>query len=196
AACSALSKTKLEVRNSASACSLNSVRACPARTPRVARSGFLSIKKPGRSGPGFSARFSGIYYAPASCGSNRRDKVSISGSEVQIELRAFGIVPRVARGIPPDLDVAQVVAGDVPRDVVPVEARGLEVLQLRIGAAHDVLQRVEVLVDECIGADLPRHLLLAAMRGDQLGAGRHVDAVDVGEAHRRRRRGEEHLARA
>src|SRR5437879_12882149 len=115
----------------------------------------------------FSARFSGIYYAPASCGSNRREKVSISGREVQIELCAFGVVPRVARGIPPDLDVAQVVAGDIPRDVVPVEARGLEVLQLRIGAAYSGLQAIAVLVDERLGVELSRHLLLAAMRGDQ-----------------------------
>src|SRR5438105_14452297 len=154
AACSALSKTKLEVRNSASACSLNSVRACPARTPRVARSGFLSIKKPGRSGPGFSARFSGIYYAPASCGSNRREKVSISGREVQIELRAFGVVPRVARGIAPDLDVAQVVAGDIPRAVVHVKARGFDILQLRTAGAHRILQPVEVLVGQRTDFDL------------------------------------------
>src|SRR2546422_3322998 len=32
------------------------------------------------------------------------------------------------------------------------------VLQLRISAAHRVLQRVEVLVDERIGAELSRHL--------------------------------------
>ena len=38
AACSAVSKTKLEVRNSASECSWNSVRRCPARTPSVALS--------------------------------------------------------------------------------------------------------------------------------------------------------------
>src|SRR5882762_10198681 len=201
AACAALSKTKLEVRNSASACSLNSVRRCPARTPSVARSAFFSIKKPRLicelSGPGFSRHALAAFITrPQAVGSNRREKASISGCEVQIELCAFGVVPRVARGIAPDLDVAQVVAGDIPRDVVPVEARGLEVLQPRIGAAHRVLQRVKVLVDERIGADLSRHLLLAAMRGDQLGAGRHVDAVDIGEAHRRRRRGEEHLARA
>ncbi len=46
AAWAALSNTKLEVRNSASACSLNSVRTWPARTPRVASS-LSSIKKPG-----------------------------------------------------------------------------------------------------------------------------------------------------
>jgi hypothetical protein len=35
AACAALSNTKLEVRNSASECSANSVRNIPARTPLV-----------------------------------------------------------------------------------------------------------------------------------------------------------------
>src|SRR2546422_10497507 len=42
---------------------------------------FHKKTRPQRTG--FSARFSGIYYAPASCGSNRREKVSISGREVQ-----------------------------------------------------------------------------------------------------------------
>jgi hypothetical protein len=34
---------------------------------------FAHKKTRPRGGPGFSARFSGIYYAPASCGSNRRE---------------------------------------------------------------------------------------------------------------------------
>ena len=82
AACAALSNTKLEVRNSASECSWNSLRAWPARTPSVASSYSLAIKKPGLCAKrtGFlSARFSGICYAPASCGSNRREKRTISG---------------------------------------------------------------------------------------------------------------------
>ena len=81
AACSALSNTKLEVRNSASACSLNWVRIWPARTARVASSLSSFIKKPGsflQSEPGFSARFSGICNAPASCGSNRRERMIIA----------------------------------------------------------------------------------------------------------------------
>jgi hypothetical protein len=46
AAAAAFSNTKLEVRNSASECSPKSLRAVPARTPRVEMSFSLAIKKP------------------------------------------------------------------------------------------------------------------------------------------------------
>src|SRR6266850_3570849 len=199
AACAALSKTKLDVRKSASECSWNWLRTVPARTPNVASCSSLSIKKPGRlvSLKGyrvFAARFSGICYAPASCGSNRREKGTISGGEVQIQLRV--VLDRIAARVALPLDRAQVVGGDVAGDVVAVEAGGLEIGEARIGAPHRVLQLLEVLVDERVGTDLAADLLLAAVGGDQLGAGRHVDAVDVGEPHRRRRRGrsEEHTS--
>src|SRR2546423_15546215 len=69
-----------------------------------------------------SARFSWIYYAPASCGpSNRRESRTISGGEVQIQLGAV-VLGRVAGRIPLELDVAQVVARHIAGDVVPVEA--------------------------------------------------------------------------
>jgi len=59
AACAALSKTKLDVRNSASLCSLNSLRSVPARTARVSKSGCsrLMTQKPARRGrAGFDGR--------------------------------------------------------------------------------------------------------------------------------------------
>ena len=69
-------------------------------------------------------------------------------------------------------------------------------LYLRIDRAHVLDQRREVLIDQLVGADLARDFLVAAAGRDQLVARRHVDTVDIGKAHRRRRRSEEHLARA
>src|SRR5512136_28485 len=46
AACAALPNTKLEVRNSASLCSLNAERSVPARTARVSKSSGSDMKKP------------------------------------------------------------------------------------------------------------------------------------------------------
>ena len=60
----------------------------------------------------------------------------------------------------------QVVGGDVAGDVVAVEARRLEFRELRIGGAHRALQRLEVLVDQKVGADLLRDLGLGAPGGD------------------------------
>src|SRR2546423_6154761 len=195
AAWAALSNTKLEVRNSASACSPNWLRTWPARTPRVASSRLLSIKKPGPKRTGFFrhalAAFITRPQAVAQIGAKAK---IISGWEGETELRGVALL-RVARGVAAGFDAAQIIAGDVAGDVVAVEARGLEVRELRVGAAHGVLQLVEILVDERVGADFARHLLLAAVRGDQLRARRHVDAVDVREAHRRRRGSEKHLAR-
>ena len=56
--------------------------------------------------------------------------------------------------------------------------------------AHQV---VEILVDQPVGADQLRDFLLGAAGGDQLGRRRHVDAIHVREAHRRRGGGEVHL---
>ena len=58
------------------------------------------------------------------------------------------------------------------------------------------LQRVEILVDQQIGADLARDFGFGAAGGDELALVRHVDPVDVRIAHRRARRGEVHLLRA
>ena len=80
----------------------------------------FAIKKPGLSVQAdrvLSARFSGICYAPASCGSNRRERRNyISSGQIQVELRRF-VVAGVALRVALDLDRAQVVAGDVAGDV-------------------------------------------------------------------------------
>ena len=52
------------------------------------------------------------------------------------------------------------------------------------------------MVNQGVAADDGAHLLDAAVVGDQLGAGGHIDAVDIGIAHRRRGAGEVDLARA
>ena len=68
-------------------------------------------------------------------------------------------------------------------------------LRMIVHAGRD--QIFEILVDQPVGADelarLPRP---CGRAGDELARGRHVDAVDVRETHRRRGRGEIHLARA
>jgi hypothetical protein len=97
----------------------------------------------------------------------------------------FGVV-QLQRG---DLGVA-----DVAGDVAAVEATGLEALQARLQRGHDALHRVEVLVDQRIGADVWRISSLLRSAAISSARGRHVDAVDVGEAHRRRGRRQIDLA--
>src|SRR5204863_9466994 len=118
--------------------------------PLVQRTGFFS-----------SARFSCIYYAPASCGpSNRRDgkNYTLCG-QIQIQLGAV-LFGGIAGGIAARLDLAQVVGGHVAGDVDAVEAGRLEMREARVGAAHRLLQLIQVLVDERISADLAAHLIL------------------------------------
>jgi hypothetical protein len=57
----------------------------------------------------------------------------------------------------------------------------------RVERAHDALHRVDVLVDQRVGADELADLLDAAAVRDQFLARGHVDAVHVGKSHRRRR---------
>ena len=87
-----------------------------------------------------------------------------SRGQIQIELSII-VVRRIALRVALDLDVAQVVAGHVAGDVDPVEARGLEAGKPRIDLAHRVLQLLQVLVDQGVGADLVRDLVLAALVG-------------------------------
>ena len=73
--------------------------------------------------------------------------------------------------------------GDVAGDVVAVEARGLEAFELRIQRADRALHRVHVLVDQRVATDDLANLFYAAVVRDQLAAGGHVDAIDIGVAH-------------
>src|SRR3989344_650925 len=93
-------------------------------------------------------------------------------------------------------DAIEIVAAYVAGDVLAVEAGTIEALDLGIALARGFDQVVEVLVNELVGADDRRNLVFRAAVADQLLARRHVDAVHIGEAHRRRGRGEVHLARA
>ena len=77
-----------------------------------------------------------------------------------------------------------------------IENRAFEAGDVAVAFAAGVDQVREVLVDEPVGADDFLDLLDAAAGGDELGGGGHVDAIDVGEADRRRRRGEVDLAGA
>ncbi len=56
-------------------------------------------------------------------------------------------------------------------------------------SAHEI---VEILIDEAIRTDQLRDFFFRAAGGDELGRGRHVDAVDIRIPHRRRRRSEVH----
>ena len=71
-----------------------------------------------------------------------------------------------------------------------VEDRGLEVAQLGVDLPHRLFQIFQILEDEAIGTDKLAHLFHFTAMGNELVGGGHVDAVDVGEANFRRRRGE------
>src|SRR5688572_4239607 len=94
------------------------------------------------------------------------------------------------------LHARQVFRCHVGRDVFTRETGGVELAHHRIVVLDGAYQVVEILIDEPVGADDVRHLLVAATGRDELRGGRHVDAVHVRITDRRRGRGEEHLARA
>src|SRR5690606_20077359 len=77
-----------------------------------------------------------------------------------------------------------------PGHVLAVEAGGIEAGELRVALAHRGLQVLQVLVDQPVATQQLLHLLDAAAVRDQLVGGGHVDAVDVGVAHRRRGAGQ------
>jgi hypothetical protein len=94
------------------------------------------------------------------------------------------------------LQPVQVLGRNVAGDVDAIEAGGFHAGQRRIHVHDRLLQRLDVLVDQAVGRDLAADFLDGAAVGDQLVAGRHVDAVHVRVQHRRRSRSEEHLAGA
>src|SRR5690606_3471847 len=102
--------------------------------------------------------------------------------ELQVHLVAVGVLAQGGWRQPRILDAVEVFRRDVAGDVVAVEARGLELADPRSGGSHRALHRVDALVDQGVGADRDPDLFIAAAMGDQLAAGRHVDAVDVREA--------------
>src|SRR5690349_15644319 len=78
-----------------------------------------------------------------------------SASSVRGRLGVLGNlrVGLAARLIALDREMRQIVRSYVSGDVLAIETRGLEVDDARIAVAHRILQRVEVLIDEEIGAD-------------------------------------------
>src|SRR5438132_6890596 len=66
--------------------------------------------------------------------------------------REQGLVGFVAALVALARKVRQVVCGNVAGDVMTVEARSLEFLEPRIGRAHRTLERLELLVDQEVGA--------------------------------------------
>ena len=82
-----------------------------------------------------------------------------------------------------------------PGRVDAVEAGGAEILDLRVLGLDRLLQGVERLVDDLVGADLAGHGGLVGVLGDELGLRLHVDAVDAGVAQGRRVGGEIDLLR-
>jgi hypothetical protein len=82
-----------------------------------------------------------------------------------------------------------------PGDVLAVEAGTVEACDRGISVRPPPLRGRRVLVDQPVAAQQLLDVLLAAAVRDQLLARRHVDAVDVRIAHRRRRGRQVHLAR-
>ena len=69
-------------------------------------------------------------------------------------------------------------------------------VQARLVHRSTVDQRAQVLVDQLIGPDLARDLLVAAAGRDQLVARGHVDAINIRKPYGRRRGREKHFPRA
>src|SRR5229473_5372708 len=90
--------------------------------------------------------------------SRRGDVKSLHGVQVELVVLGF-LLAFLPAGVALPLDRGEVLAGNVSGDVHAVEARGFELSELRIDRAHRGLERVEVLIDDRIGADLARALL-------------------------------------
>ncbi len=129
-----------------------------------------------------------------SSSSRRGSPESVSSAPVHdFELAAPAAPREPGRVRALELQPFQVLGCDITGDVHPREARGVELLDARILVPAGGDEVIEVLVDEPVGADERADLLDAAAGCHQLARRRHVDAVDVREAHRRCCRGEVHL---
>src|SRR5579862_5733253 len=94
------------------------------------------------------------------------------------------------------LQALQIRGRHVAGDVDAGEARGIEFLDPGILVLAGGNQIVEVLIDQPVRADERADLLQRARARHQLAHRRHVDPVDIGEAHRRGGGGEVHLGGA
>src|SRR5436189_6017367 len=93
-------------------------------------------------------RFSGIYRAPASWIKSARTKYTSVSGQRQLFVRVQRLVGLPATCIAFAGHARQVSARHVTSDIVTIEARRLELGQLRIGLGHRALQRFEILVDQ------------------------------------------------
>src|SRR5207249_2866188 len=79
--------------------------------------------------------------------------------------------------------VGQIIRGDVTGDVIAVEARRFELLELRVCRAHRRLQCLQILVNKKVCPDLSGNLSLGAAGCDELPLVGHIDAIDIRVAH-------------
>jgi hypothetical protein len=131
--------------------------------------------QPGRQGLAFMGQ--------ASCGlgSARRELFSSSGSSWP--MRA-SLMRAMSSGLMS------------PVTYTPSKQDASKPSSLRVQRADGALHAVDVLVDQRVAADDLAHLVDRAAMGHQFARRRHVDAVHVGEAHRRRGAGHVDLAGA
>ena len=101
----------------------------------------------------------------------------------------------IALGQPLCLQAGKIGRGDIASDIDAVKARRFEPAQSRVQGRDHPLHRVDILVDQRIGTDELADFFNAAVVRNQLFAGRHIDAVDIGKAHWRRSRCQINLAR-
>src|SRR5882672_5785973 len=112
-----------------------------------------------------------------------------SGGEVELVALAL-VLALLAAGVARLLDRSEVLAGDVSGDVDAVEARSLELGELRVDRAHRGLERVEVLVDDRVGSDLARPAARrarwrSARPGSACRCRRHWGSAPAGQLRRR-----------
>src|SRR5450631_611673 len=84
------------------------------------------------------------------------------------------------------LQALEIFGCHVARDVLARETRGIEVGDLCVVVANRVLQIVQILINQPVGADDVADLFVRVPRRHEFRCVRHVDAVDVGVPHRRR----------
>src|SRR5437899_2444950 len=134
--------------------------------------------------PAASERSSGTGWAPMRTSADDFELAAPLAARVLRRIRALQLQP------------PEIFGRDVSGHVFAREAGGVELLDARILVLAGCDQVGEVLVHQPVRADEARHLLHRAAARDQLARRRHVDSVDVREAHGRGGGGEVHLLRA
>src|SRR6185437_14758339 len=89
--------------------------------------------------------------------------------------QGFGVIGTL------ELQTFEIIGCDIAGHVLPGEARRVELLHARILVFARGDEIFDVLIDEPVGTDQARDLIMIATARDQLPRRGHVDAVDVGE---------------